>query len=301
MTSKVFVGNLAFQTTDQALAEAFKDCGKVNSGVIITRGRRSLGYGFVDFATAEDAANAVQKKNQTEFLNRVIKVELVRDPPPPRPPRQNNSPPVVVVSPSGGNNNDNNVNNNENVDYGEGGAARRRQKRPRRRRGVRRPEGGEQQLPSQNPGGGGLAENQRNNNNNNNEGGLQSDTPPPRRGRQRRNFRKVNDINAPPKEKILSKTAVFVANLPFVIDDDSLKQIFEKYNVKTAHVVKTRTQKSRGYGFVDFATEADQQAAIKEKNDFLVIGANNASRKISVTVSHSVAQHIGDNNTSQIV
>jgi RNA recognition motif-containing protein len=84
MTTKVFVGNLDFQTTDQALADAFVDCGKVKSGVIITRGRRSLGYGFVEFESAEAADKAVTTKNGTELSNRQIKVELVRDPAPDR-------------------------------------------------------------------------------------------------------------------------------------------------------------------------------------------------------------------------
>jgi len=68
MSTKVFVGNLAFRTTDQALVEAFGKHGEVKSGVIITRGRRSLGYGFVEFATSEQAAASVDKMNKAESL-----------------------------------------------------------------------------------------------------------------------------------------------------------------------------------------------------------------------------------------
>jgi RNA recognition motif-containing protein len=310
MTTKVFVGNLAFQTTDQALAEAFAQCGQVKSGVIITRGRRSLGYGFVDFTTPEDAANAVQRMNQTEFLNRTIKVELVRDPPP-RPPRQNSNP----ASPSNNNNNNQNNNAELNDDGGEGGpASRRRQRKPRRRpRRSDNPSGGP---PGENTGFVRRSDQQQqqpqqpyrvakdgNNNNNNNEAGPNSDAPPPRRkgrgGRVPRERRGPNDgPAAPPKEKILSKTAVFVANLPFSIDDAALANIFEAYHVKTAHVVKTRTERSRGYGFVDFNSEEDQQAAINEKNNTEVPSAT-GPRKISVTVSHSVAQLLEENNVKQ--
>jgi len=81
MTTKVFVGNLAFQTTDQALAEAFQDCGKVKSGVVITRGRRSLGYGFVEFESPESALDAVKSKNNTLLKGRTLKVELASDNP----------------------------------------------------------------------------------------------------------------------------------------------------------------------------------------------------------------------------
>jgi len=83
---------------------------------------------------------------------------------------------------------------------------------------------------------------------------------------------------------------VFVANLPFSVDDEGLTNIFEGFNVKTAHVVKTRTGRSRGYGFVDFGTEDDQKNAITGKHNTLVTGTNGKPREISVTVSHSVAQ-----------
>jgi len=81
MSSKVFVGNLAFRMTDQALQEAFSNCGKVKSGVVITRGRRSLGYGFVEFESHEEALKAVNVMNKESLFDRPIKVELAKDPP----------------------------------------------------------------------------------------------------------------------------------------------------------------------------------------------------------------------------
>jgi len=129
-----------------------------------------------------------------------------------------------------------------------------------------------------------------------------NDNPPPRRGgrrgppfpnnreRERERERSRPQNETVQKEKIQSKTAVFVANLPFSVDDEGLTKIFEEFNVKTAHVVKTRTGRSRGYGFVDFASEKDQQAAIPAKHNKEVTGNNGKNRQISVTVSHSVAQ-----------
>jgi len=286
MTTKVFVGNLALQTTDQSLAEAFSKICQVKSGVIITRGRRSLGYGFVDFASPEDANQAVNQMNQTEFLNRTIKVELVRDPPP-RPPRQ-------AGGPSGEgrpvNNNNNNTVDNVNDDNLESGAAKRRTRRPRRRPRRNDNQGGQGQGQGESPvGRAPVHQNDRNVDyapRSENTGG---DPPPPRRSRQRRP-RKQNNTDAAPKEKIQSKTAVFVANLPFSVDDKALTEIFTGFNVKTAHVVTTRTGRSRGYGFVDFGTEDDQKKAIAGKHETEVIGSNGKARDISVTVSHSVAQ-----------
>src|SRR3989344_2205015 len=55
MSSKVFVGNLSFKTETEALREHFSAAGTVTEANIITRGPRSLGYGFVDFKTPADA------------------------------------------------------------------------------------------------------------------------------------------------------------------------------------------------------------------------------------------------------
>jgi len=284
MTTKVFVGNLAFQTTDQALAEAFSKIGQVKSGVIITRGRRSLGYGFVDFASPEDANQAVNQMNQTEFLNRTIKVELVRDPPP-RPPRQAGGGPVGDRPV----NNNNNTVDNVNDESLESGAAKRRTRRPRRRRRRNDNQGGQGQGQNESPTGRAPV----------NQGERNADYAARSEGnggnnelpaRRQRRPRKQPPPDAAPKEKIQSKTAVFVANLPFSVDDKALTEIFAGFNVKTAHVVTTRTGRSRGYGFVDFGTEDDQKKAIAGKHDTEVIGSNGKPREISVTVSHSVAQ-----------
>jgi len=60
-----------------------------------------------------------------------------------------------------------------------------------------------------------------------------------------------------------SKTIVFVANLPFSITDEGLKDIFKDYNVTTAHVVRRRGGRSKGFGFVELADEEEQQKALE--------------------------------------
>ncbi|RUO96491.1 hypothetical protein BC936DRAFT_141946, partial [Jimgerdemannia flammicorona] len=67
---KVFVGNLSFQTTEDELANL-----KAN---IITRGTRSLGYGFVAFETLEDAQKATQELDKKELGAREINVEVAK-------------------------------------------------------------------------------------------------------------------------------------------------------------------------------------------------------------------------------
>jgi RNA recognition motif-containing protein len=58
---------------------------------------------------------------------------------------------------------------------------------------------------------------------------------------------------------------VFVAGLPYDMDDLELRAIFEDYGqVAAATIVIDRTTgHSRGFGFVEFVNEADAQAAIQ--------------------------------------
>lgn len=61
---------------------------------------------------------------------------------------------------------------------------------------------------------------------------------------------------------------VFVGNLPYVVGDDQLREGFSAYGeVVSAKVVLDReTQRPRGFGFVEFATDDAAQAAIDGLN-----------------------------------
>jgi len=76
--TKVFVGNLSFQTKEAELAQEFGTAGKVISANIITRGPRSLGYGFVEMESEADADNAVKLLNKKEIGGRPINVEVAK-------------------------------------------------------------------------------------------------------------------------------------------------------------------------------------------------------------------------------
>lgn len=53
--------------------------------------------------------------------------------------------------------------------------------------------------------------------------------------------------------------------MPFSVTDEELAKIFsEKVPVVSAHVVKKRNGKSKGFGFVEYASEEHQQEALKE-------------------------------------
>lgn len=75
MTRTLYVGNLPWGTTEEELAEAFRQHGEVISARIITDRQtgRSRGFGFVEVADA-DADRMIQKMNGAELGNRPLTV-----------------------------------------------------------------------------------------------------------------------------------------------------------------------------------------------------------------------------------
>jgi RNA recognition motif-containing protein len=61
-------------------------------------------------------------------------------------------------------------------------------------------------------------------------------------------------------------TKLFVASLPFSVDDDELEAVFKQVGtVTSAKVVLDRdTNRSKGFGFVEMGSDEEAAAAIKE-------------------------------------
>lgn len=74
--SKVFVGNFSFSVNDEKLKEYFSEIGLVLSAKVMTEGygKRSRGFGFVEFSAAEDAKKAIEKLDGSVWDGRAIKV-----------------------------------------------------------------------------------------------------------------------------------------------------------------------------------------------------------------------------------
>ena len=73
---KLFVGGLSWNSTGEDLRNTFGVFGQIeDSTVILDRSTgRSRGFGFVTFARAEDAIEAVKKMNGAEMDGRTLKV-----------------------------------------------------------------------------------------------------------------------------------------------------------------------------------------------------------------------------------
>jgi RNA recognition motif-containing protein len=76
MSTKLFVGNLAFQTTNQQLQDLFAQAGTVQSANIIEDHDtgRSRGFAFVEMSTNAEAAAAIDQFNGKELAGRFLKV-----------------------------------------------------------------------------------------------------------------------------------------------------------------------------------------------------------------------------------
>ena len=80
MSTKLYVGNLSFRTTGDDLKEAFAAAGTVESATIIEDREtgRSRGFGFVEMATAEEAAAAIEQFNGKDLGGRNLTVNEAR-------------------------------------------------------------------------------------------------------------------------------------------------------------------------------------------------------------------------------
>jgi|SRR5437868_12153281 len=80
MATKLYVGNLSFQTTSDELKDHFAQAGNVESASVVEDRMtgRSRGFGFVEMATAEEAAAAIEQLNGKEFAGRNLTVNEAR-------------------------------------------------------------------------------------------------------------------------------------------------------------------------------------------------------------------------------
>ena len=80
MSTRLYVGNLSFRTTSDELREVFSQAGEVeNATVVEDRDTgRSRGFGFVEMATAEGAAAAIEQFNGKDLGGRNLTVNEAR-------------------------------------------------------------------------------------------------------------------------------------------------------------------------------------------------------------------------------
>lgn len=76
MGKKLFIGNLPFSATNESLQQIFAQAGTVESANVITDRStgRSKGFGFVEMASEQEAADAIAKFNGADYEGRPMTV-----------------------------------------------------------------------------------------------------------------------------------------------------------------------------------------------------------------------------------
>jgi len=307
--TKLFVGNLSYGLTDDALRDVFSKCGKVVEASIIRRGNRSQGFGFVEFESESSAKNAIEKYNQTNVDGREINVQLSR-------PRSSqgyaSDDEDDSRSPDGRRNN---------FRRGGGGGFRRGGFRGGYGGGY----GGGGYVGRGGYGGGGYGGGGYGGGGFGGGGFGGGGSRGYSRGRGGGGFRRFGrrgfgrgggfggfgrggfggfrrggrgfgggygrggfGRRAPNMQREPSKTMLAVYNLPYSFKDEDLLSLFNKDNGaggKSARIVLFRGR-SKGFGFVEFENQESQVKALKQMDNFKVKG-DNGEREISVKIAYN--------------
>ena len=81
MPTKLFVGGLSWETTEDSLRQAFRSYGEITEAKVITDRDtgRSRGFGFVTFTQDDDAKTAISKMDGTDLDGKTIKVNEAQE------------------------------------------------------------------------------------------------------------------------------------------------------------------------------------------------------------------------------
>ncbi len=80
MSTKLFVGNLSFNTTENDLQDAFAAHGTVvEANLMMDRmSGRSRGFGFITMSTPEEAQKAIEALNGSQIDGRAVTVNIAK-------------------------------------------------------------------------------------------------------------------------------------------------------------------------------------------------------------------------------
>jgi len=82
LATKLYVGGLSFDTTDETLRAFFEQVGTVDSASVVADrfSGRSRGFGFVEMSTAAEARKAIEELNGKPLDGRTVTVDEARAP-----------------------------------------------------------------------------------------------------------------------------------------------------------------------------------------------------------------------------
>ncbi|KAL9111130.1 MAG: hypothetical protein Q9227_004393 [Pyrenula ochraceoflavens] len=270
---RLYIGNLAYATTEGELKTFFNGYDIESVSIPVNpRTTRPVGYAFVDLKSAEDAQKAITELSGKDVSERKVSVQLARKP-------------------------EASVEKTDAVAAGEnaeGGEPRKRGTGRGRGRGRAR--------------GGRVGRNSRKNTGDAGEGTIATTEVQPltdvTNEANKGPLGESKDAKArgprtprqrgPPEDGVPSKTKVMVANLPYDLREDKLKELFSSYEPTSAKIAlrpiprfmvkklqaRNEPRKGRGFGFVTLGSESLQEKAVAEMN-----GKEIEGREIAVKVA----------------
>lgn len=304
---RLYIGNLAYATTEGELQSFFKGYSIESTSIPKNpRTDRPVGYAFVDLTTSAEAERAIAELSGQEILERKVSVQLARKPEPPVDKAMSNGGEVLT---GGGGETEPRRRRISGRGRGRGGRGRGRAGRTSREPPTIHDKGTEAETTETSHL---SAENTEANENQNanekkevepkeqKEQREQKERPsrPPRERRER----------GPPANGVPSKTKVMVANLPYDLSEEKLKELFSKYEPVSAKIAlrpiprfmvkklqaRNEPRKGRGFGFVNLASNELQERAVTEMNGKEVEG-----REIAVKVAIDSPDKISEDPNTQ--
>jgi len=289
---KVFAGNLAYSTTDEGLRTFFAPVqSDILSAQVILRGTRSAGYGFVALATADAAQKAVELLDKKDLDGRQVIIEVAKPSEQKdkekkekkakrRPGRRGGKAVPGEVSEAEANGEPAKTEAPAAAAPGSDEAAKPKKKKKKAARKPKVKAEGDDATDAAT-----AAISETDPAAASTDGGAKK-APRVRKPKAPRAPRPAGEDPAGEP----SKTMLFVANLGFNIDDAGLAALFTDagITVNSARIVRRRwgqPRKSKGYGFVDVGSEAEQQKAITalEAKD---VGGRTIAVKVAVNAPH---------------
>ena len=81
MNNRLFVGNLAFHTTEDGIRRTFSNFGAVSEVTLVLdrESGRSRGFAFVSMSNGDEANNAMESLNGSDLDGRELKVNIAEE------------------------------------------------------------------------------------------------------------------------------------------------------------------------------------------------------------------------------
>lgn len=285
---KIFAGNLDYSVTDEDLKRFFAPVeADVLSCNVILRGTRSAGYGFVNVATDEAATKAVEALNGQEFQGRKAIIERAkpaeekererseRNKTKRRNGRRGSKAVPGEVTEAEANGEAEKPAATADAD-GENKPKKKKKKNTAKKLKNKVKDAltpGENGAPAEGAEGAAATEGEKK----------------PRAPKAKRTPKPRRAAGEEPNGE-QSKTTLFVANLPFTLDDAGLGALFSDagFTVNSARVVRRRwghPRKSKGYGFVDVGDEAEQSKALEALQGKEIDDGKGGVRQVAVKIA----------------